>query len=329
MATLFNITVPSNVVTLDAKRTGKITFTVANATGRSLGAIVQVVPSDPGIQDWFQIEEGAAHRLDPHQTVQYTVAVHVPDNAPPKDYSFHLVVAEDSNPDDNFTNSPDVRVTAPPPAAPPAKRPFPWWIIAAIVAVLVVIVIIVVAVVSNNQARANANATSTAGANAATQTAAFLAQQGATQTAQFLADQAATQTQQFINDHAATATIQFLQTKTAIAFATQTELARPTPTFTPRPPATITVSNTGGFVAHFSVSFTSAGSFQTKSTGDITAGTSQSITIPGDATGISVQIQEFTGFSWNNACGAFNFSPAQNKHYTVSGTTFGPSCSEP
>src|SRR5262249_12761475 len=120
MATLFNITVPSNVVTLNAKRVGKITFTVANPTGRSLGVIVQIAPADPGIQSWFQLEEDAPSRINPQQTVQYTVTVTVPDNAPPKDYSFHLVVAEDSNPDDNFSNSPDVRVTAPAPV-PPVK----------------------------------------------------------------------------------------------------------------------------------------------------------------------------------------------------------------
>jgi hypothetical protein len=334
MATLFNITVPSNVLNLDATRTGQITFTVANTSARSLGTNAQVVPSDPAIQSWFQIEQGAARHLDPHQTVQYIVTVHIPENAPPQSYTFHLVVADESNPDDNFNTSPDVRVTAPPPAAPPAKKPFPWWIIAVAVVVVIVIIIIIAAVVGTNQARSNADATSTAAANAtanaATQTAVFLAQQGATQTAEFLAQQGATQTQQFLNEHAATATVQFFQTQTALAvFATQTQQARPTATPTARPPATVTVSNNGGFFAQFSVSYNFSGGFQTQTTGQFGAGSSQSISIPGDAFNISVQIQDNTGFNLRNACDPFNFSPAQNKHYSVSGGTFNTSCSEP
>jgi hypothetical protein len=309
MATLFDVTIPSNILTLDAKRSGQITFTVANATGRSLGAIAQVVSSDPSIQSWFQIEQGASRRLAPHETVQYTVTVVVPATAAPQSYTFHLVIADEANPDDNFTSSPDVRVTAPAPVVP-TKKPFPWWIIAVIAAV-VVVVIIIIAVVASNQASANANATATASANAATQTA--LAANAATQTAAAFAQQTAV---------AATQTA-------ASIFATQTQQARPTPTFTPRPPATVTVSNNGGFLAQFTVSYGFSGGGQTQTTGQFPVGSSQSITIPGDAFNIVVQIQVNTGFNLRDACGAFNFSPAQNKHYTVSGTTFGSSCSEP
>ena len=285
MATLFNITVPSNAVTLNAKRSGQITFTVANTTGRSLGVIFRVVPSDPNIQSWFQLGEDATSRLDPHQTVQYTVTVTIPDNAAAKDYDFHLVVAEDTNPDDNFTNSPDVRVTAPALAAPPANKPFPWWIIAVIIAVLVVIVIIVVAVVSNNN-RANANATATG---------------------------------------------QFFATQTASAvFATQTELARPTTAPTPRPPATISVTNGSTSFVIFTVTYVVNGNLQSQTSGTLATFAKLSVTIPGDATNVSVQIQNNTGFGMRNSCDAFTMSVAKNASYSVSGTNaLVTSCSQP
>src|SRR4051794_15729826 len=213
MALLFDITVPTNTLLLDSKRSGQITFTVASTSPRSLTARAQVIPSDPSIASWFQLEPGYARRtLDPHQTVQYLITLQVPPTAPAKDYSFHLTIAEESNPADNFSNSPDVKVSVPAIVVAPPPKPFPWWIIA-VIAALVIVVVVVVAVVVTNNNNANANATATVQANSATRTAEFMAQQGATQTAEFLIQQRATQTAQFLNEHAATATVQFLQTK--------------------------------------------------------------------------------------------------------------------
>ncbi len=127
---------------------------------------------------------------------------------------------------------------------------------------------------------------------------------------------------------------------TQSARATQTALA-PTPTApvvtatllsqqttpTPRPPATITLTNRGAFVARFWVSFSSLSQgSQTLTTDSFPVGVSQSRTIPGDATGIKVQIQDFTGFNWRDACGPYIFSVAQNVSYIVYGTTLSTSC---
>ena len=356
MANLFNITVPSDSLILDAKRTGQITFTVSNTAGRPLSVEAEVTPSDASIQSWFQIDQGASRHLNANETIQYTVTVHVPDNAAPRDYIFHLVVAEETNPDDNFGDSPSIKVTVPPLTAPPAPKPFPWWIVAAAAVVVILIVAIIVIVVNNNNQRINTENTSTAlflnqqaatqtaqflsqqaasatavflSQQAATQTAAFLTQQSAIQTAQFIAQQGATQTAQFLNEHALTLTVEDLQTKTAVAiFATQTQLARPTATPTPHPPATITVSNSGGFFAQFTVSYNSGCVFQSQTSGQFGAGSSQSITIPGDSTSITVQIQDNTGFGLRNSCDAFILSTAQNANYNVTGTTFISSCSQ-
>ena len=336
MAVLFNITVPSNTLTLDAKRSGQITFTVASTSGRSLVALAQLSPSDPSMASWFQLEQGAARRsFESHQTVQYVVTVQAPPTAPAQDYTFHLIIAEESNPDDNFSNSPDIKVTVPAPNAPPPKKPFPWWIVAVAAAILIMIVAIIVIAV-NNSNQANANATSTARANFNTQTAVFLSDQSATQTAEFLVQQGQTQAaaaalaQQGQTQAAALLTQQaaqvFASQTAAAVFATQTQQARPTATLTPRPPATITVSNSGGFFAFFSVSYNTPGGFQSQSTSQFGAGSSQSITVPGDATGISVQIQVNTGFGNRNACGAINLDSAQDRSFNVSGTTFNSSC---
>ncbi len=327
MANLFTVTTPANAVTLDANRTGQVIFTVANTSPRSLGILAQVVPSDPGIQSWFQIEQGPSRQLNTNETAQYTVTVRVPASAAAGDYNFHLTVAEQSNPDDNFVNSSAIRVTVPPPSAPPAPKPFPWWIIAVAALVIIVIVAIIVAVVVSNNNQANANATATVRANAATQTAAFLSQQGATQTAQFL-NQAATQTQQFLNEHAATATIQSLQTQTAEFFATQTAISVfATKTELALPPANISVSNQGAFVVQFTVSYTVNGAAQNQGTGQFPVGTTQTISIPGFARNISVQVQVI-GVLGNGCGSAFTFATARNVTIVASGTVFSASCSQ-
>ncbi len=206
MATLFNITTPVSSMTLDAQRKGKAAFTVSNTSGHPLRARARVVTQDTNILPWFTVDAPTDRSIAAAGTEQYTVQIAVPPNAAAGDYTFRLLMVEETNPDENFTEGPGVKVTVPAPVEEP-KKPFPWWIVAIAVAVLVIVVAAIALIVkANDDARANANATATS--------------QSATNAAQ-AANQAATSTAQVV-----TATARAAQTSTAQSLAvTRTALA--------------------------------------------------------------------------------------------------------
>ena len=164
MAVLFNITTPTDRAVLDGQRTGKVVFTISNTSGRALNTRASILPADDSTHGWFTLEGQASRRLAREATEQFVVNIAVPPAAKPGDYTFKLLVVEESNPDENFSESPSVRVVVPAPVVVlPTKRKFPWWIIA-IAVIAVILAIGVIIAVSSQSANESAAATQTAAA---------------------------------------------------------------------------------------------------------------------------------------------------------------------
>ncbi len=192
MAQPFDIKVDSNTLNLDNAGHGTKSFTVKNLTGRRVHATVtRAVTPDSGAA-WAKLQppltnlsadggEGVLDfAIDATQTITVELnvplpkpipappattpapapaqAADTPPEAKPGTYTLSITVADDVNPDDNFTPSPDVVFTVPEPQII-KPNPFPVWIIPAIIiVVLVIIAIIAVVVVNNNNAAAAATA---------------------------------------------------------------------------------------------------------------------------------------------------------------------------
>jgi hypothetical protein len=150
MPSPFDITTVSNTVNLDNNRQGIAVFTVKNDLRRHIHAVVRVTTQPPAADKWVTILpiEGSTDAPDTRDfpvdnTQQIQVKVAVPADGAPGSYSFKLTVADDANPDDNFSTSPDVLFTVHE-APKPAPHPFPPWIIPAVligVAILVLLII--------------------------------------------------------------------------------------------------------------------------------------------------------------------------------------------
>jgi len=217
MPSPFDITTATNTVTLDNKREGVAVFTVRNATRRRLRATARLTTTPPEGAQWLSLlppESGDA--AAPNQrdfpidsTQQLQVKIAVPASAAPGSYTLKLTLADEVNPDENFTDSPEVVFTVRE-IPKPEPRPFPVWIIpAVIIALLVIVAIVVIGVTSANNA-ANANATGTAVAVLGTRDAAD------TQTAVALGGTALAETQN------AVATQNALATQSAVGIFTGT-----------------------------------------------------------------------------------------------------------
>lgn len=159
MPSPFDITAPSNTVVLDNKREGTAVFTVKNLTRRRVRATGRVVIEAPNSAAWatFLPTDGVS---SDHPDVRdiaiegnttFEVKLAVPPDVAPGTYKMRLIVADEINPDDNFTESPEAQFTIPEPIKEETKLP-PWLIPAIIIAVLVIVAIVVGVVVASNPA---------------------------------------------------------------------------------------------------------------------------------------------------------------------------------
>jgi hypothetical protein len=150
MPSPFDITTASNTVALDNKREGVAVFTVKNNLRRRIRAQARVTTQPADAAKWLTILPADATSSDPANvrdfpidaTQQIQIKVAVPADAPPASYTLKLTVADESNPDDLFTDSPDVVFTVKE-TPKPAPTPIPSWIIPAVLIGVAVIVVII------------------------------------------------------------------------------------------------------------------------------------------------------------------------------------------
>ncbi|MBI1257355.1 MAG: hypothetical protein GC204_07785 [Chloroflexi bacterium] len=233
MPSPFDLTTSTNTVTLDNNRMGVASFTAKNSIRRRFRANAKLTITvdekqspaltlPPDAPNWLTIappptgsSDTAVSRDFPVDSTQvYQVNIAVPATAPAGGYKFKLTLADETNPDDNFTDSGDVVFTVPEIVKKEPTK-FPIWIIPAIIiAVIVIIVIIVVAVTSSNNANADATATAVAAARQ-TADAQGTAVAGQTATAAVLTQQA---------QQTAAAAQQTVAAQTAVAQQTKTAL---------------------------------------------------------------------------------------------------------
>lgn len=131
----FSITAATDTVRLDAQGRGSTTFTVSNTSGRSRRGRARLKSADPGQASWLSLEGEAERDFTADGTHQYTVRVAVPPGTPAGRHTFGLDVVSVENPDEEWSQGPQVAFEVP---APPPKKPFPWWIILVVLALILV-----------------------------------------------------------------------------------------------------------------------------------------------------------------------------------------------
>jgi hypothetical protein len=154
MARYFAITVVTSLVELDAERTGKAAFTVKNATAGRIRGDAVALPQ-PGSERATYAVDDPSRLYAPGVTESVTVTVTAPAQMEAGTYSFQLrMLLGGGVPEEQYDDSQVVTYVVP--DAPiiegdakiPAKKPFPWWIVAVIAGLIVLVVIGVVAFVA-------------------------------------------------------------------------------------------------------------------------------------------------------------------------------------
>ncbi len=146
MTSPFAITPSTSTLSLDAKRQGTVTFTVKNETKMRIrsraclnatppeGAVWLVPVPPPQVTPGTQVDP-LLRDFAPDETTTYTVNVVVSPNAASGEYRFHLLIANEANPDEDFTQGAEVGFFV----APAEQKPQPRLPIVPIVLAVVLI----------------------------------------------------------------------------------------------------------------------------------------------------------------------------------------------
>lgn len=140
MSSPFTITTATPAIQLDASRHGVATFTVTNTTAHPIRGRADLSAETPGVEAWLAVEGPRERDFAEQGTEQYAVGVRVPTNAAPGRYAFGLSMVGVDDPDELFSEGPRVEFEVMQPVKP--RRPFPWWIVAAVVGVLAIAAIV-------------------------------------------------------------------------------------------------------------------------------------------------------------------------------------------
>lgn len=154
MAKTFTIiTTAGDTIKTDNKGHTEAAFTVTNTTSRPVRGMASAAALDSTKQEWLHITGEADRDFAAGATQQYVVTFDSPIVAPgPADpkataaaaataadkYGFRLNVASATNPDEDFAESPIVRVELPAAKKLEPKKPFPKWIFIPIAIVILI-----------------------------------------------------------------------------------------------------------------------------------------------------------------------------------------------
>jgi len=137
------------MVTCADNGTAEQVFNVKNATNKALKIGMQLSISDPVREEWLEIEGPTEHQLDVETMTQVSVKIQVPADCAPGKYAYRLRVFDPDQPGEVYTDGDTVYFEVPekkPVVAEQSetgKKPFKWWIPAAIAAAVVVVGVVI------------------------------------------------------------------------------------------------------------------------------------------------------------------------------------------
>jgi hypothetical protein len=129
---------------------GNAVFGVTNKTGEGLTARFSVQVQGDGKPEWYQIQGEPERPVAARENQTVTVVAKIPAATPPGQHRIKLRAINVNDPDNDSTDSTAATVTVPAagPAAPPTKKPFPWWVLAVVGGVLVLVIGAIIAIVA-------------------------------------------------------------------------------------------------------------------------------------------------------------------------------------
>ncbi len=135
----FAITVSNDTIGVIPGQPGQIVLTVTNVSGRRLTARPTLMTDRDDVRGWVQLEGDREQQWGPEETRQVTARVELPPGTQPGPYVCRFIVSNIANPDEEYTEGPQINLRVAAAPEPEKKRGFPWWILAVIGGVLLLV----------------------------------------------------------------------------------------------------------------------------------------------------------------------------------------------
>ncbi len=165
MATLFTITTGKEEIEADSAGRASAVFNVLNTSNKPVRGIATVKPLGNTQQDWLTIEGEVERDFSANSGQPFTVTFDKPSIAgqQAEKFPFRFDIASAANPDEVFTEGPQVKVQVKARPIVEEKKPFPWWILIVIgaAALLAGVVVLVIVLTRSPGGPGNNNATPT------------------------------------------------------------------------------------------------------------------------------------------------------------------------
>ncbi|HET8845911.1 MAG TPA: hypothetical protein VFN35_30895 [Ktedonobacteraceae bacterium] len=139
MPNLFAITTTTSSISLDSNRQAQVSFTVSNISSQNIRGHARLWTPSSVATAWLSVVGEVERDFASNESLQYRVQIAVPAGASPGEYTLRLDMVEVTNPDETLSEGPTVRFTVPVPVAVKPK-PFPWWLVAAVIGAIVILV---------------------------------------------------------------------------------------------------------------------------------------------------------------------------------------------
>lgn len=134
----FVITSTSQTASPDPKGCGEISFTVTNSASKPVRGEARPLPLGATKAEWLGHAGEKERNFGPNESHQFTVRIQLPPGSQAGKYSFRLNMVAVQNPEEDFTEGPEVSYEAKATESAPAPKPFPIWIIFVILGLVVV-----------------------------------------------------------------------------------------------------------------------------------------------------------------------------------------------
>jgi len=135
---VFDISMPTDTVSVQSGGETSVTFTVTNRSGEALRGLVHLKPIEATEEEWLSVQSPSTIDFEKDASHQIEVGVNPPADAEPGTYKFSLIVASEKNPDEDYVEGVvKLDLTAPEPVP---EKETPWPLIVAIGAGVLVLV---------------------------------------------------------------------------------------------------------------------------------------------------------------------------------------------
>ena len=126
---VFEISTLKDRTSVHAGESSSLNLTVTNKSENSLNCLIRIIPDNQSHSSWISAQGGNSRNFAVAETQNLTIQFNPPINVKPENAKCRIILADDSNPDENFSDI-ILQYEVKEPREIPKRKIWPWILIA-------------------------------------------------------------------------------------------------------------------------------------------------------------------------------------------------------